>query len=484
MTSILKFEGALEPYPLVVDLDWTLIEVDSLFESFASALFQSPSQTLFALAALRDGRAAFKRQIARIGALDVASLPLRKNFVKFLEGERARGRELHLVTAADQSIADAMAERTGIFSTAVGSSQDRNLKGAAKSEYLQEKFPDGFSYAGDSAADLEVWRVAKSGILVGVSPATKRAVDEMSLRVESDFPAHQPAEVFTWLQAMRWHQWSKNLLLFVPLVLAHKYTDLDAVFAAISGFVCLCVMASGTYLINDIKDIEADRAHTTKRDRPIAAGRITIAYALAIALAMIATALIGAAFVSLQFLALLILYLAITSTYTAHLKHVPMVDIFVLGFLYGLRVYMGMVLVAAPFSNWLLAFSLLFFVSLSACKRHVELVRAKQSNKEILGRGYRADDAPLTLAFGVSSGVVATLILFLYLVNDAQPAGAYTNPDWLWLIGYCVFFWLARIWFLAHRGELDADPVAFAIRDKISLGLGAVIAIVFVCAVI
>ena len=201
---------------------------------------------------------------------------------------------------------------------------------------------------------------------------------------------------------------------------------------------------------------------------------------------MIALALLAAAFLSVKFLALLVLYLATTVSYTVRFKNVPMVDIFILGFLYGLRVYMGMALVDAPFSNWLLAFSLLFFVSLSACKRHVELVRAAErgAKAEIKGRGYRADDAPITLAFGVSSGVVAVLILFLYLVNDAQPLRGYNNPDWLWLIGYCVFMWLARIWYLSHRGELDADPVAFAVRDKISILLGLIVATVFVLAVV
>lgn len=487
MTNMASLPGDVVNYPLVVDLDWTLISSDSLYESFAASVFRAPLKTLAALGQLRFGRARFKQALAEIGVLDASMLPLREEFVAFLTRERARGRELHLVTAADQSIADAVSRRTGLFTSAIGSSNGRNLKGAAKSRYLQQRFPDGFSYAGDSASDVEVWKAARSGVLVGVAPSTRRAVDKINLPVEESF-GQVRAGIGVWLRAIRVHQWSKNLLLFVPLILAHRYTDPVAVATAVGGFFCLCLMASGTYLINDLKDLEADRAHETKRFRPLAAGRISISSAGIVAGLLIATSILGATFLSYGFLGLLLLYLLTTGLYTATLKHLPMVDIFTLGFLYGLRVYMGMVLVDAPFSNWLLAFSLLFFVSLSACKRHVEVVRAGKNkngaSKEVADRGYRPEDAVMTLSFGVSSGVVATLILFLYLVNDAEPGGVYRNPDWLWLIGYCVFMWLARIWFLSHRGELDSDPVAFAIKDKVSLGLGLIVAAVFVRAVL
>lgn len=480
-----RAENETPAYPLVVDLDGTLVKADSLHENVVSGLLHAPGRTLKALASLAEGRSAFKRRMASMNVLDVSALPVRNELVEFLRQERERGRELHLVTAADQSIADAMAARTGLFASAVGSTKDSNLKGGAKSRFLQRRFPGGFSYAGDSTADIEVWERAKSAVLVGASGATKRAVAAMRLPVEREFEA-RPASLGTWLKALRAHQWAKNGLMLVPLFLGQLYTDPSAVMAALLGCLCLCVLASGTYLLNDIHDLEADRQHKTKRNRPIAAGDIGVAQAMAVAVLAILTGLAGAAALSLPFLGLLTAYLVTTTSYSLYFKRVPVVDIFALSFLYGLRVYMGMVLVGAPFSNWLLSFSLLFFFSLSACKRHVEIVNAgaRGAGAKILGRGYVPQDAPFTLAFGVSSGIVAVLILFLYLVNDAFPAGAYSSPQWLWLIGYCVFIWLARVWFLSHRGELDADPVAFALRDPMSLVLGAVVAAMFVLAVL
>lgn len=485
MTEMLKIETAGPLYPLVVDLDWTLVKTNSLLENVLAGLVRAPGRTFSALASIANGRSVFKRQMASMDVLDVSSLPVRDELVEFLRQERGRGRDLHLVTAADQSIADAMAARTGLFASAVGSTAAENLKGGAKSRFLQKRFPLGFSYAGDSGADVEVWKTAKSAILVGASRATKRRVSNLSLPVEREFDDRAPS-LAAWLRALRVHQWAKNLLILVPLFLSHLYVQPSAVFAAALGFICLCLMASGTYLLNDVRDREVDRQHESKRNRPIASGEISVARAISAAVLAILASLAGAAALSLPFLALLMTYFATTTAYTFYVKRVAILDIFALSFLYGLRVFMGMVLIAAPFSNWLLAFSLLFFFSLSACKRHVEIVRAVQrgeSNK-IRGRGYEPQDAPLTLTFGVSSGVVAILILFLYLMHDAFPAGAYRTPQWLWLIGYCVFIWLARVWFLSHRGELDADPVAFALRDGASLFLGGIVAALFVLAVL
>ena len=202
---------------------------------------------------------------------------------------------------------------------------------------------------------------------------------------------------------------------------------------------------------------------------------------------MIAGGLIGGALLGAAFGGLLALYIAMTLSYSLRLKMVPIFDVFLLGSLYTLRVLMGSVLIDISNSPWLLSFTMFSFFSLSMAKRHVEIVRAAKMDPpggKIAGRGYVTSDAPLTLSFGVAASLCAILILFFYVTNDAYSTRAYAHPHWLWLIGLWVFLWFARIWLLTHRGELNDDPVLFAVRDPLSYVLGLLIAGTFVMAVL
>jgi 4-hydroxybenzoate polyprenyltransferase len=472
--------------PLVVELDGTLSKADSIAEGIVAMLLRRPSDFFGILSALAKGRRAVAEHLTRLGYVDAEALPIRRDFLDYLERERANGRELHLAASAMQSVADAVAARLGIFGSARGSENGVELRGDAKLQHLQQRFPDGFSYAGGGDDDIPVWRGASSIVIVGASPATHRAAERLGPAIEREFPAPRRS-LRDWIRALRLHQWSKNLLLFVPLLLAHKYNDLAAFQQVVAGFIALGCVASGTYLINDLSDLRADRAHPTKRFRLVARGDLGAMPALLLALALIVGGLIGGAAVGLAFGGLLVLYVAMTLAYSLHLKTVPIFDAFVLGSLYTLRVLMGSVLIHVTNSPWLLSFTMFSFFSLSMAKRHLEIVRAPATGRaggKIAGRGYVESDAPLTLSFGVSSSLCAILILFFYVTNDAYSTNLYAHPRWLWLIAVWVFLWFARIWLLTHRGELNDDPVLFAVRDPWSYVLGLLIAGTFVMAVL
>jgi 4-hydroxybenzoate polyprenyltransferase len=472
-------------YPLAVDLDGALLKTDCLVECLVMGLLRSPLKVARALPVLSKGEAEFKRRMSELGVLNVESLPLREDFVQFLEEQQRKGRDLHLVTTADQMIAERVAAHTGLFRSAEGS-RGISLQGAIEEARLRERFPDGFAYAGDGRTDLRVWQAAKSIVLVGASAATRRAALHLGRPIEREFAAARP-KLRDWLKSIRVHQWTKNLLLFVPLILAHAYTNTSALLATFWGFVCLSAVASGTYLLNDLCDLESDRLHIGKRDRPIARGDVGAASALLASIALICSGFaVAAAIGNWRLAALLGVYIVFTLAYSLQLKRVPMLDVFLLGSLYTLRIFMGMVLIAAAPSPWLLAFSLFFFFSLAMAKRHAEIVREVGSGQDgwVRGRGYHANDEPLMLTFGVASGLAAVLIMFLYVANDAYPAGAYRHPQWLWLIGFFMYLWLMRIWLLSHRGKLKDDPVEFAVRDPISHTLGVLVLGVFVCALL
>ncbi len=467
--------------PLVVDLDNTLVCADLLHEGFALLLFSNPRAALASLSVLSKGRAALKAEIAKHGLLDAASVPYREPLIELLSRERARGRTVHLVTAADEATAQAIASHVGLFDSVAGSDGTRNLKGAEKLAYLKARFPQGFLYAGDHASDVPLFLASRGAILCDVDLRTAaKTLAGATVLAELRRP---PAGMRIWLRAARVHQWSKNLLIFVPLMLGHAYTDPGNVITTVAAFLLTCVLASAAYMINDISDLQADRLHQTKRNRPFASGELPVAVGLIGAPLLVLGAMIGAMLLSPPFALTLLLYLALTLGYSFGLKRVPLFDVLIIGVLFMLRIVMGTTVIGLEFSPWLLSFSWAFFLSLALTKRHVEIVYADHRGvEEVSGRGYRSDDWPLTLTFGVGAGLVSIVIVLLYLANDAAPSGLYTDPEWLYAMPALVTVWLMRIWLLAHRMELEADPVVFALQDRQSWLLGLLVAITFAVA--
>ncbi|NWH07421.1 MAG: UbiA family prenyltransferase [Alphaproteobacteria bacterium] len=471
--------------PIVVDMDGALVKTDMLVEGIAQALFQRPLALLAALPSMLKGRAAFKEAIAAIAYVDPRQVPVREELVTYLRAAREAGRPIYLYTAGDHSVAEAVAGRLQLFDGARGSRTGHNMKGPKKLAAIQADIGFHFTYAGDSHADLPVWRAASGIILSGAPGNVARKARLLPAPIEAEFPP-EPAGIAAWVQALRLHQWSKNLLIFVPLILAHTYGDLRAILACLAGFLLLGLGASGTYILNDLSDITADRMHRTKRERPFAAGRLPVIQGLIVAPLLILGALAGGLALSPGFGGLLFLYFVLTLGYSFGLKRVAMLDVALLGALYTIRLMMGTVLAGGAVSPWLLVFASFFFFSLSLAKRHVELIKAAEMppGSVIPGRGYLSSDWPLTLAIGTASCAAAILVLVLYLVNDAMPQGAYSASHYLWAAPVLVALWTLRVWLFAHRGDLHDDPVAFAIKDRVSLALGAILAVFFTLAVV
>jgi len=476
VTSVSDMEIHL---PLVVDLDGTLTLSDTLYESFAKLLFQNPVAALGCALHLARGPAAVKRYIAGHCRPDPATLPYRAELVEIVKAETARGRAVHLVTAADQAIADDVARHLGLFASAAGSDGRLNLKGPNKLGYLREKFPGGYIYAGDGSADLPVFRGARGVVLCDVAGSTAAKVAEAGVPVLATLRrTSNPAQA--WRRALRAHQWAKNLLLFVPLFVGHAFGDPRAIASSALGFALLCLLSSATYIVNDLADLEADRAHATKRLRPFASGGLKIIHGLIAAPLMIAVALAGAVALSPPFAGTLLVYLVLTTAYSFGLKRVALLDVFVIGILFTLRIVMGAEVVGLAHSAWLLSFALAFFISLALSKRHGEVMRAASADAdEIAGRGYRGNDWAVTLSFGIGVGLVSIVIMLLYMTNDAAPSGFYHQPGLLYAIPALLTLWLMRIWLLSNRMLLHDDPVVFALRDAASLSLGLAVAVSF-----
>ena len=459
---------------LCVDLDGTLIQSNLLWECILALMKSNPVTLLLLPLWLIKGRAFVKHQIAHRVVLDPSRLPYRQQVIELLQQERRAGRRIALVTAADVDLAQSISDHLGLFDEVHASDGRRNLKGATKAAFLATQFSaTGFDYVGDSAADLKVWRLARAAYVVGTDDRARQAAALTT--VKAVFADSQPS-LRSWVSALRGHHWAKNLLLFLPLVLSHNLSTNPALRTAV-GFVLYGFCASGLYILNDLLDLHSDRGHPWKKERPFAAGQIPISEGVFVSLALLGSALGLGFLLNFRFGLALVGYAALTMFYSLYLKKVALLDVFVLSSFYSFRILAGSLISATPLSQWFLAFSMFFFLSLAMAKRYSELLHATDlvaSGNS--GRGYHVHDREMLLSFGVGSSFASVVILSLY-VQSQDVRVLYSSPEWLLLLCPIVLYWLGRTWLLAHRGELKEDPVTLAIRDRVSYAVAAAAAV-------
>lgn len=448
---------------LVVDLDGTLTPSDTLVESALELLKRRPAAAPGLAAALAGGRARFKAWIAERVALDPAALPWREDFVAWLRAERAQGRRIVLATAADRRIAEAVARHfDGLFERVLASDGRANLKGGAKLTALREAVGPRFVYAGDSAADLDVWPGAAAAVLVGAAPSVAARV---TVPVVARFGADAGSRLALWARAIRVHQWVKNVLLFVPVLTAFAF-NLTALGHTLLAFLAFSLTASATYIGNDLWDLASDRAHRRKRHRPFASGALAAHHGVAAAILLMGAGVALGALVSKAFLGMLLGYVVVTTAYSWTLKRYVILDALTLALLYTWRVVAGAVAIGVAMSTWLLAFSMFLFVSLALIKRCAELVALQQEGRtETRGRNYGVQDLVVLWPLGVGSGLAAVVVFGLF-IGAPETASRFANPSWLWGTALALTYWLARLWVKTARGVMHDDPIVFALRDR------------------
>lgn len=439
---------AANAVPLAVDLDGTLLRTDLLIESALWLIRRRPSILFLLPVWLMHGIAELKSRIARRVTLELNVLPWRTEFIDDLRRQRAEGRSLILATAADARIAHAVAAHWKIFDLVLASDGLVNLSGEAKRRALVLRFGEkGFDYAaGGARADAPVWKSARRPIVV---------------RPDARVWAARGA-------ALRFGQWMKNLLIFVPVVAAHRFHDAPLIRQSALAFLAFGLCASGGYLLNDLIDLEADRRHPQKRFRALASGRASLAWAVVtIPALVIAGCLLGAA-VSPLLLLVLLAYAGCSAAYTLHIKKVAVLDVLFLAGLYTIRIMAGSAATGIWSSHWLLAFSSFLFFSLALAKRYGELVIMRRVDGDgAKARGYAIDDEELLAAMGIASGYLAVLVLALY-VASAKAEFLYPHPGLLWILCPLLLYWVSHIWFTAHRGKMEHDPIVFAAEDRTS----------------
>lgn len=464
--------------PLCVDLDGTLVKSDTLYDSLFVMLRHHPAAALKLPFWLLGGKARVKAEVARIAPIDAAKLPYNQKVVNFLRQEKRNGRAIYLVTGADERLAQAVAAHLNLFTETFGSDGQNNLTGNRKLAELNQRF-ESFDYIGNAIVDLPLLAASVEPMVANPSRGLLLALKRKRITPVHDFRDHR-SFVKTITKAIRVHQWAKNVLVFVPLLLSHKLTHLS-VLAAVACFFCFSFTASANYLVNDLLDIESDRHHASKRLRPFAAGDLSVLRGLFLVFLLTgATIALLVAVPSLpwHFVLWLIAYAVVTTSYSFWLKRIALVDVIILSGLYTLRMLAGGAATGTIISPWLASFSTFLFLSLAMVKRFSEIENLRERGVSTThGRGYLVADLEQIRSFGTSSGFVAVLV-FTFYISRPDVEVLYRHAMRLWLIVPLLLLWILRVWLKASRGELDDDPVIFALRDKMSLAIGAAVVVI------
>jgi 4-hydroxybenzoate polyprenyltransferase len=475
---------------LCVDLDGTLVKSDTLVDSTLALARYQPSALLKLPGWLHQGKASLKRHIAGAVQLDVVHLPFNRELLQYLEQQHATGRPIYLATAADAATAQRVADHLGLFTGVLASDGTLNLAGNNKLAAFRQRFGDNFSYIGNATPDLPLLQNCQEPMVANPTPGLRSALRRAKIIPVRTF-TEQVRPFKAWPKAIRLHQWAKNTLIFVPLLLAHAWSA-GRVAGTLLAFFSFGLCASATYIVNDLLDLEADRQHPRKRRRPFASGDLSALAGIAVIalflLASITVAILLPHVVArfspalvhhrpYQFLVWLVIYAFTTLAYSLRLKRDVLVDVIVLSGLYTVRIIAGAAAAGIPLSTWLGSFSIFFFLSLAFVKRFAELENLRERGEATAkGRGYHVADIEQLRSFGSASGYASVVVLTLYISNlNADAALLYHHINRLWLLVPIVLLWLSRLWLQASRGQLDEDPVVYAITDRRSLFLGLLV---------
>ncbi|TQV88897.1 UbiA family prenyltransferase [Aliikangiella coralliicola] len=457
--------------PLYVDLDGTFTKSDLLFENLVVALKSNPFIIFLCIPWLLKGRSYLKHKLSEHADIKTELLPLNAEFFSFLCEERRKNRKIILATASNEKYAESVCRNFDLFDSYISSDKENNLKGQTKLDKIKS-LSSKYSYAGNSSEDFILFEQAEESYLVNPTPRAKKMLARAKISQLFDV---RNFDLKTWLKQLRIHQWLKNLLILVLLLVSGNFLNIDLLLLSSLGFISFSCLASATYIVNDLLDLEADRSHPRKKFRPLAAGEISIANAKIIALALFTFAfLVGISF-SISFTLVLIAYLALTLLYSFKIKQYVGLDVVALTTLYTIRIIAGAAILNVTVSFWLFAFSMFVFLSLALVKRCAELKSHEEQEKiRLKGRDYNIYDYPVLMSLGMSSAMLSVL-MFCFYVNNNVLTNQYQEPTLLWMVVPALGYWMMRMWIKTNRGEMHDDPIVFSLKDR-----GSIATIVFI----
>jgi 4-hydroxybenzoate polyprenyltransferase len=469
---------------IVVSLDNSIIKTKIFYESLCFCITEHPLQIFRFLFWLIRGVHYFKRKIVQLYQFNPKFLPYNNKLLEYLKSKKQEGYEIILISEENKTVVDKISSFLCLFDDVYASSDDLMLDNKKLVKFINEKFgSNNYEYVGDLSSCMDFFEDANSVVCVNVSEKDRYKYNTSETKFSFITKENQISMAKRIIKTLRVHQWSKNLLLFVPLITANLLTDLCSWVSLFIAFFSFSFLASFVYVLNDLLDLESDRKHPTKRFRMFASGTVSVKSGLLVMPFLLFIAILLATTQNVLFFYCLLIYFIVTTLYSFYLKKIVIIDCLTLAFLYTFRMISGIVVLNVSTSLWLISFSGFFFLSLAFVKRIAELKNVEKTQKQINEkRGYKICDIPLLFHLGVASGYVSTLIFALYV--NSNRISLFNHPKFVYFCGPILVFWVSYIFFKTNRGEMDEDPVLFAIKNRTSLVSGILFCILFVCGVI
>lgn len=470
---------------LCVDLDGTFLQTDMLYESFVYCFMKNPLILFLCISWLiRGGKTLLKEKLANQYTFDPTLLPVNTSVHNLICSKKHQGYFVFLISASADKIVKTIFERysslfNGYFGTGTVVTwwgNKPNLQGVTKAEFIKVKFKNSqIEYIGNSKDDVNVWKNCSKGY--AVSSNTNKFPSELQLEYLK--PNAQKSRIKLILKQLRVHQWVKNSLIFLPLVASHQILSPTTYLYSLFGICAFSLITSTVYVINDLLDLENDRTHETKKKRPLASGDLSIILGLVLVVACFTSGSVIAYAISPLFLILALVYILINLFYSGKAKKIIILDCILLSMMYTYRIFLGTIIASLEVSVWMISFSFFLFLSLAFIKRYSELFNLKRKSIEkSKGRAYQVNDMPVIIGMAIGAGFLSILVLDIYL-NQDEIKETFKS---IWFAYFCLptlLYWLARIFIKTARGNMNEDPVTYAIKDKASLVIGTLFVVFF-----
>ena len=462
-------KNELHNRPLVIDLDNTLVSIDTLFEATVSFIKKRILNFFLIIKWILKGKLYFKNKLIKFEKIEPEKIPYNSKVISLLKESKSSGKEIILCSGAHEVQVKLIADYLDIFDNYYGSDKNINLTGKNKAEFLENKYGKGnFDYVGDSHKDLPVWISCNTAYSVNLKKKTKailiNSINQKQKYIEILGRKSLLDQLKIFLRTIRAHQWIKNILLFIPLFLSQIYS-LNSIISVIIAFVSFSFLASSIYVINDLFDLDNDRSHPTKKNRPITSGQISIPSSLLICVLLFITSIfLTLTLLDTILLLSLFLYFFSNLLYTFYFKYIFVLDVIILSFFYVLRIIVGGLASNIEVSNWLILFSFFFFLFLALIKRLTEIVLEKNKYFSENKRAYSLVNSQ-SIKIGIVVVAFISLILFSGYLQTEKVTQLYHNPKLLFLALPIMFYWMLRIFLITLRGKMLDDPILFVLKD-------------------
>ena len=454
---------------LIVDLEGTLIKSEIFLETFWYAFkkdFLIPFKVLFAFT---KGKSFLKKYLFNLAQIDYTTLPFNNVIIEYLKNHYSKGYEVYFLSSYSEKIAQSIVQHINISSEEKKSSLEIEYKILSRKNFKNLHLQN-YIYIGDETKDKNIWENANKSITFDVNKGKRRNYAKINKNYINLRSPNKSNFLFGFLKAIRPYQWIKNILVFVPILAAQQF-DIEIFYRSLFAFFAFSFTASSVYVFNDLLDLKSDRNHPKKRERPFAKGDLSISKGSIGGLLLFLTGTSFGLKIGITFITILSIYYILTIAYSLYFKQKPLLDLCILSGLYTLRIIGGGFATDLNLSFWLLCFSLFNFLSLAAIKRYAELKDIVETKIiKNYGRGYEISDLNFVSFIALSSGLLSSLVLALY-INSPNVMTLYPSPKYLWITPFLFLFWILRMCFKTHRGQMDYDPIIFASKDKVSLSL-------------